>query len=141
MLGDPGDLTIADIQEFIALSSEREQRERKEREDALLLLRRPVGRAGAASDSDGPKEAPTTDEWSDADKEVFRSINACQMYRANLLLADRWACDNSIAMWPKRFAKPNQPFVIFTSLQSFPTRLQRVLLMPLPPRYCAQHWP
>jgi hypothetical protein len=42
-----------------------------------LLLRRPVGRAGAASDSDGPKEAPTTDEWSDADKEVFRrSINA-----------------------------------------------------------------
>jgi hypothetical protein len=43
----------------------------------FLLLRRPVGRAGAASDSDGPKEAPTTDEWSDADKEVFRrSINA-----------------------------------------------------------------
>jgi hypothetical protein len=43
----------------------------------FLLLRRPVGRAGAASDSDGPKEAPTTDDWSDADKEVFRrSINA-----------------------------------------------------------------
>jgi hypothetical protein len=43
----------------------------------FLLLRRPVGRAGAASDSDGPKETPTTDEWSDTDKEVFRrSINA-----------------------------------------------------------------
>lgn len=35
MLADPGDLTISDIQEFIALSSAREEAERKEREEAL----------------------------------------------------------------------------------------------------------
>jgi WD40 repeat protein len=35
LLAEPGDLTIDDIQEFIALSSAREESERKEREDAL----------------------------------------------------------------------------------------------------------
>ena len=35
LLADPGDLTINDIQEFIALSSAREEAERKEREAAL----------------------------------------------------------------------------------------------------------
>jgi hypothetical protein len=35
LLADPGDLTITDIQEFIALSSAREETERKEKEQAL----------------------------------------------------------------------------------------------------------
>src|SRR5215472_16996191 len=35
LLAEPGDLTIDDIQEFIALSSAREETERKEREEAL----------------------------------------------------------------------------------------------------------
>jgi WD40 repeat protein len=35
LLAEPGDLTIDDIQEFIALSSAREESERKEREEAL----------------------------------------------------------------------------------------------------------
>jgi hypothetical protein len=35
LLADPGDLAIADIQEFIALSSALQERYRKEREDAL----------------------------------------------------------------------------------------------------------
>src|SRR5262249_22930477 len=35
LLADPGDLTISDIQDFIALSSAREEAERKEREEAL----------------------------------------------------------------------------------------------------------
>src|SRR5262249_33595183 len=35
LLADPGDLTITDIQEFIALSSTREEPERKEKEEAL----------------------------------------------------------------------------------------------------------
>ena len=35
LLADPGDITIDDIQEFIALSSAREETERKEREEAL----------------------------------------------------------------------------------------------------------
>ena len=35
LLAEPGDITIDDIQEFIALSSDREERERKEREEAL----------------------------------------------------------------------------------------------------------
>jgi WD40 repeat protein len=36
---DPGDLAIADIQDFIALCSAREERERKEKEEALALDR------------------------------------------------------------------------------------------------------
>ena len=35
LLADPGDLTITDMQEFIALSSAREEAERKEKEEAL----------------------------------------------------------------------------------------------------------
>ncbi len=35
LLAEPGDLSVDDIEEFIALSSAREEKERKEREDAL----------------------------------------------------------------------------------------------------------
>jgi hypothetical protein len=35
LLAEPGDIAVADIQEFIALSSACDERERKEREDAL----------------------------------------------------------------------------------------------------------
>jgi hypothetical protein len=35
LLAEPGDITVADIHEFIALSSAREERERKEKEEAL----------------------------------------------------------------------------------------------------------
>jgi hypothetical protein len=35
LLADPGDQTISDIQEFIVLSSLREESERKERQEAL----------------------------------------------------------------------------------------------------------
>jgi hypothetical protein len=40
LLAEPGDITVADIQEFIALSSAREERERKEKEEALARTAR-----------------------------------------------------------------------------------------------------
>ena len=48
LLADPGDITIDDIKEFIALSSAREEAERKEREEALARDKAQVAEIKAA---------------------------------------------------------------------------------------------
>jgi hypothetical protein len=52
LLADPGDLTIDDIEEFIALSSAREETERKEREEALARDEAQVAEIKAARTAD-----------------------------------------------------------------------------------------
>jgi hypothetical protein len=59
LLADPGDLSVAEIQEFIALSSEREERQHKEREDALARDEAQVAEIKAAQDRTAAAQART----------------------------------------------------------------------------------
>jgi WD40 repeat protein len=75
LLADPGDLTIDDIQEFIARSSAREESERKEKEAALAREKAQVAEIKASQDRTAAALARTA-KWQRVTRWAFAAVGA-----------------------------------------------------------------
>jgi WD40 repeat protein len=107
LLADPGDLAIGDIREFVALSFAREEREHKEREDALARDEARVAEIKAAQDRTAAAQVRTahlqrTARW------AFAAIGVVILIAAAVIEYLQW--DKAQQLATKELQLRNQAF-------------------------------